>query len=73
MLKFIIENSETSEKEVKDIESIYWKGKEIIAKYAADNRGNFHLVWEKATSCFGRGYWSDSLPWKNDVGWKNTH
>ena len=71
MLVYTIENQQTSEIEVKEIESIYWKGKEIVAQYAADESG-FHLIWEKATSCFGRGYWSDSLPWKNEVGWKNT-
>lgn len=66
----IVYNNLDSEK--KEIESIYWKGKEIVAQYAADNKGRFHLIWEKATSCFGRGYWANQLPWKNDVPWKNT-
>lgn len=59
-------------KEDKNVESIYWKGKEIVAQYAADSKGKFHLVWEAASSCFGRGFWVNKLAWKNDSGWKNA-
>ena len=53
-------------KKNKEIDSIYWLGREIILQYY----GN-HLVWEKQNSCFGKGYWVNALPWNNDCGWKN--
>ncbi len=36
-----------------------------------------YLVWSKdsgegAKSCFGNGYWVNSLPWLNSDGWKNN-
>ncbi len=37
-----------------------------------------YLVWSKesgpveAQSCFGRGYWVNTLPWLNNDGWKNN-
>ena len=30
------------------------------------------LFWQPANCCYGRGYWLDSLPWRNDFGWKNN-
>lgn len=37
-----------------------------------------YLVWSKesgsveAQSCFGSGYWVNTLPWLNNDGWKNN-
>lgn len=29
------------------------------------------LIWEAVKSCFGKGYWINEKPWRNDNGWKN--
>ena len=36
-----------------------------------------YLVWSKEStpegkSCFGNGYWVNTLPWLNNDGWKNN-
>lgn len=38
---------------------------------------NGRIVWrkdggEEANSCFGNGYWVNSLPWINSDAWKNN-
>ena len=50
-----------------EITGIYRDSRVITAVY----RG-VRLVWELITSCFGRGYWINSAPYKNDDGWKNN-
>lgn len=29
------------------------------------------LIYNTLKSCFGHGYWVNTLPWLNDDGWKN--
>lgn len=37
-----------------------------------------YLIWsnnkntDESNSCFGRGYWINSLPWLNTDAWKNN-
>lgn len=55
----------------------YFKGKEISAVYYGEKaitaiyKGAV-LVWEAVSSCFGRGFWMNLLPWSNEDGWKNN-
>lgn len=30
------------------------------------------LVWQAIRSCFGKGYWVNDKPWRNEDGWKNN-
>lgn len=30
------------------------------------------LVWEAIRSCFGKGFWANSLSWNNEDSWKNN-
>lgn len=50
----------------KEISAICYKGKLINAVYFMSV-----LVWQSATSCFGRGYWINTLPWSNTDVWRN--
>jgi hypothetical protein len=50
----------------KDITEVYHGNKAIMAIYSGAR-----LVWETIRSCFGKGYWVNTLPWKNDDTWKN--
>lgn len=49
-----------------DIIQIYLNRRDINALYKGDR-----LVWEAIRSCFGKGYWLNGKPWKNDDAWKN--
>jgi hypothetical protein len=50
----------------KEITEVYHGNKAIMAIYSGAR-----LVWETIRSCFGKGYWVNTLPWKNDDTWKN--
>ena len=56
---------------------IFKKDKEVIAIYSGKKaisaiyRGT-KLIWEAISSCFGKGFWSNTAPWKNEDGWKNN-
>lgn len=50
----------------KQISGIYIAGKIVTAVY----KGSV-LVWEAVRSCFGKGFWVNEKPWKNDNSWKN--
>lgn len=60
-------------KQNRKIESIFNKRYPLKMVY---RKG--YLVWSKesgpveAQSCFGRGYWVNTLPWLNNDGWKNN-
>ena len=30
------------------------------------------LVWSAIRSCFGNGYWVNTMPWSNEDAWKNN-
>ena len=46
-------------------------GKNLVAVYVGIGTEK-RLVWEKASSVNGSGYWANSLPWKNEDPWKNN-
>lgn len=48
----------------KDIDFIRYGEKVVTAIYKGAT-----LVWQAVSSCFGSGYWLNSLPWKNDEEW----
>lgn len=31
----------------------------------------WRIVWEAIRSCFGRGFWTNKMPWLNSDGWMN--
>lgn len=41
-------------------------GREIQSVYKG-----LRLIWTKIRSCFGSGYWVNTLPWRNEDVWKN--
>lgn len=57
--------------------AIFIDGKEVTAvnlgkrAIAAVYKGT-KLVWEAIRSCFGKGFWANSLPWDNGDKWTNT-
>lgn len=51
----------------KEFSAVYYGTKIITAIY----KGAV-LVWEAIRSCFGKGFWVNSAPWKNEDGWKNN-
>lgn len=57
--------------------AIFINGKEVTAvnfgkrAIAAVYKGT-KLVWEAIRSCFGKGFWANSLPWDNEDSWKNN-
>lgn len=50
--------------------SINRKGRDTVEvwKYVDDA---WRMVWQAIRSCFGRGFWTNKMPWKNNDGWKN--
>jgi hypothetical protein len=54
-------------KKDKEVTAIYIGKKAISAVYRGAK-----LVWEAIRSCFGNGYWVNSLPWDNADSWKNN-
>ena len=30
------------------------------------------LIWSAIRSCFGNGYWVNTMPWSNEDAWKNN-
>lgn len=51
----------------KEISAIYYGRKVISAVYKGGK-----LVWEAIRSCFGKGWWINNFPWRNEEGWKNN-
>lgn len=58
------------------VEMLY-KGKKGITGISRGKRAmtalykGVSLVWETVKSCFGKGYWINDKPWREDNGWKN--
>lgn len=48
----------------KDPVALYWNGKVIAWIYRDSNE-----VWTSALSCYGKGYWVDTLPWTDTDAW----
>lgn len=55
----------------KEFSDIHAYGKPLVSVYVGVN-GNKKLVWEKARSVNGSGFWGNSLPWLNEDPWKNN-
>lgn len=51
----------------KEITAVNFGTRAITAVYQGSK-----LVWEAIRSCFGKGYWVNSLPWDNVDSWKNN-
>ena len=57
--------------------AIFYKKKEITSinhgsRVIAAIYSGTRLVWEAIRSCFGKGFWVNSLFWDNRDGWKNN-
>lgn len=59
----------------------YKNGKELIGKYLNGNTcsaiykvvgGVVITLWEAIRSCFGKGFWTNALPWNDADGWRNS-
>lgn len=55
---------------------IYKSNKEITGIHALGRvivtlRVGTMLLWESVRSCFGKGFWINDKPWRDDNGWKN--
>lgn len=48
------------------IQRIRINNKEVSTIFLGKNK-----IFEAIKSCFGKGYWINEKPWKNDDGWKN--
>ena len=54
----------------REIVGINRKGRDVseVWKYID---GAWRNVWQAIRSCFGKGFWTNNMPWKNNDGWKN--
>lgn len=50
----------------KEISAIFIDGRAVTTLHKGAE-----LVWEAVRSCFGKGFWFNDKPWKNDNGWRN--
>jgi hypothetical protein len=59
---------------------VYRKGHEVTGIHRYGNttsevwkyiNGAWRMVWQAIRSCFGRGFWTNKMPWRNADGWKN--
>ncbi len=49
-----------------NIGEIWREGRRIAAIWSVGK-----IVWEAINSCFGKGFWQNNKPWRNEDGWRN--
>lgn len=54
----------------REITGIHRKGRDTSEVWKYIN-GAWRMVWQAIRSCFGRGFWTNMMPWRNSDGWKN--
>lgn len=53
-----------------EVTSIHEEGHDVQEIWQYIN-GAWRNVWQAIRSCFGRGFWNNQKPWRNEDGWKN--